>query len=210
MLEMLLSKKMNPELPPPTSLTIEGAGAPNTWTATSGVSLNGDGSYSFAGTTLDTLRIPYQNTPFPTGEAVDIRLRAIVYTIYETTKPVYFLSKWAGATPGENFYDFVLQRHTDGKLAYNVGSMSNNKFITTATITLNKEFELRWIVSKTGAFTLSMDGNVVGSGNLPAWRQSPLDWMIGSFLNAAQTAGTTNGARTNWKLIGLRVIRGKT
>ena len=210
MLEMLLSKKMNPELPPPTSLTIEGAGAPNTWTATSGVSLNGDGSYSFAGTNLDTLRIPYQNTPFPTGEAVDIRLRAIIYTIYETTKPVYFLSKWAGATPGENFYDFVLQRHTDGKLAYNVGSMSNNKFITTATITLNKEFELRWIVSKTGAFTLSMDGNVVGSGNLPAWRQSPLDWMIGSFLNAAQTAGTTNGARTNWKLIGLRVIRGKT
>ena len=208
--ELLMSKAKNPELPPPTSLTIEGSGAPNTWTATSGVSLNGDGSYNFTGTVLDTLRIPYQNTPFPTGEAVDIRLRAIIYTIYEPAKPVYFLSKWAGATAGENFYDFVLQRHTDGKFAYNVGSMAAGKYITTAAITLNKEFEIRWVVDKNGAFTLKFDGTLVATGNLPAWRQSPLDWMIGSFLNAAQTAGTTNGARTNWKLIGLRIIRGKT
>lgn len=208
--ELLILKKNNPELPPPTSLTIEGAGAPNTWTATSGVSLNGDGSYSFAGTALDTLRIPYQNTPFPTGEAVDIRLRAIIYTIYEPAKPVYFLSKWAGATAGENFYDFVLQRHTDGKFAYNVGSMASSKYATGVAIALNKEFEIRWVVDKNGAFTLSFDGTVVASGNLPAWRQSPLDWMIGSYLNQAQTAGTVNGARTNWKLIGLRIIRGKT
>lgn len=208
--ELLCLKKKNPDLPPPTSLTIEGAGAPNTWTTTSGVSSDGNGGYNFTGTVLDTIRIPYQNTPFPTGEAVDIRLRAIIYTIYETTKPVYLLSKWAGATPGENFYDFVLQRGTDGKFAYNIGSITANRFITSATIALNKEFELHWVVDKNGAYIVSFDGAVVGSGNLPAWRQSPLDWMLGSFLNAAQTAGTVNGARTNWKLIGLRVIRGKT
>lgn len=209
MLELMASvKKSVPDYPPPVGVVIEDASAPDTWTATSGTTTDGN-TYFFNGTTLDTLRIPYQNTPYPTGESVDISLRAIINTIYETSKPVYFLSKWAGATAGENFYDFVLQRHTDGKLAFNVGSLSSSKFVTSAAIALNKEFELRWRVTKDGVFSLAMDGTVVYTGTLPNWRQSPLDWMIGSYLNQGQTAGTVNGARTKWELRGLRINRGK-
>lgn len=204
MQEALITKSAA-TLGPPVGIDIEGVAASSSWTRTAGVSGDYSGTLNFTGNVVDYVRIPYGGTPFPTGENVEIRIRAVIYSVYEASKPFYLISKYTGATASVNTADWVLQRNTSGILMFNVGANGVNPVGTGTAIPLNEEFEITW-TRRDNTFTIHFNGILVYTGSNAA-RQSPIDWMIGSYLNQGQTGATINGSRALWSLLGLRIRR---
>ena len=205
MQEALLTKG-KPALGPPVGIDIEGAGASSSWIKTAGATGSYSGQMDFSGgSVVDYLRIPYASSPFPTGENMEIRMRLIIYSTYEN-KPFFLISKFTGNT-GTNTADWSLFRDTAGVLRVTTTTNGGNPTGTPtgATIPLNEIFELRW-VWKNGGFGIYLNNAEVFTGTVGP-RQLPIDWMLGTYLNAASSGATINGTRAFWSLLGLRIKR---
>lgn len=205
MQEALLTKG-KPSLGPPVGIDIEGAGANSSWIKTAGATGSYSGQMDFSGgSVVDYLRIPYASSPFPTGENMEVRMRLIIYSTYEN-KPFFLISKFTGGT-GANSADWSLFRDTAGGLRLTTTTTGGNPTGTPtgATIPLNQVFEIRWTMID-GTFKIYLDGTQVYTNTL-AYRQLPIDWMLGTYLNAASTGATVNGTRAFWSLLGLRIRR---
>lgn len=185
---------------------IEGAADPSTWTYTSGVHSNNDNIYTFDGTSqVDYIRIPYANTPWPTGENMEIRLKARISQVYDTANNIYFLAKWSGSTSTTDD-DWVMQRRSDGKLYFTIASLSGNPIATGVSVPIGQDFEIYW--RRLGdQFYAEFNGVQCYSSTFAAQRQAPVDWMIGGYINAANTGVSTNAARAAWSLLGLKINR---
>lgn len=205
-MQEILMTKVRPRDIPPVGVTVEGAVANSSWTRTAGVGGEYTGTLNFDGSArVDYLRIPYGGTPYPTGENMEIRMRAVIYSTYET-KPFFLISKLTGATAA-NSADWSLLRDTAGGLRLTTTTTGGNPSGTPtgATIPLNQEFELKW-VWKDGGFGIYLDNIEVHVGTIGP-RQIPIDWMFGTYLNQGSTGATINGTRALWSLLGLRIRR---
>lgn len=204
---MLLKKKVNTS----GGISISGAGVPSSWTKSSGVTSESDGTYTFTGSSIDYIRIPYGTSPYPIGQDMEIRMNAVVYSQTNNGNSLYLLGKWMQVS-GQG--EFCLQRWNDGTIRLSIGSISENIYQTTTgpnnVIALNTPFDFFW-QRKGSSFLAMLNGNTIYSASLAAERQCNVDWVVGSYLNQSNgIVGTQYATAGNWKLNSLSITPGTT
>ncbi|BDD79384.1 hypothetical protein [Burkholderia phage FLC8] len=193
-------------------INIEGGGATNTWTKSSGVTQGSDGSYTFAGgAQIDYIRIPYGTSPYPIGEDMEIRMNAVVYSQNTGNgNSLYLIGKWLQvAGQGE----FCFQRYNDGTVRLSIGSISESVYQSTSgsnNIALNTPFDFFW-QRKGSAFLCKLNGNTIYSNTFATQRKCNVDWVLGSYLTSSGTiVGTQFATMGNWKINSLSITHGTT
>lgn len=191
----LLSTKL------PSVLDIEGwSGA---LTKSSDATLS-NGAWNFAGgSQVDYIRIPYQNTPYPLGENMEIRFSARINR--QSDGVLALLCKWLQvAGNGE----IAIQVLPDGTLINSIGSITEQGTqVTSAVITYGEDFEIYYRFLNN---TVTMEFNGVECLNIPGTpsRSINSDWVIGSYLDPSGNPLQGNFVTdADWKMYNLKINR---
>lgn len=188
-------------------ISIEGAAPESTWTKTSGVTKNADGTWSFSGASqVDWLRIPRGTSPYPIGENMSIRLRGILNSAQASTY-TRFLTRWYQVS-GQG--EFSFNRWSDGVMSLAIGSISEQANQTTTgsnVLAGGVAFDLYWKRFGTNMLC-QLNGNTIYNVTQATQRQINLDWLLGTLFDSsgAPTQGAST-SRSNWLLTELTIKR---
>lgn len=163
-------------------------------------SVDGKVVYDFSINTVNWLRIPYANTPYPLGDDCEIIVRFIIREI----KPGQRVILWSRYKQGFDSPSSMIRVNADGGIVYGA---NNASYTTTGVVSFNVEHEIK-VVRVNNTYNVYLDEvqifQLVRVGvYLANW-----DWVFGSYLSAQDAVITATYAfPVDWSLLGVTVKR---
>jgi hypothetical protein len=179
-------------------------GSFSTWTKSANATYNAaSDSYNFLGSgSFDYLRIPTTGVPYPVGENMEIRLRAIINS-QVTGVALYMLGRWTTVS-GQG--ELCLKRAPNGTLQFDIGPISESTTQTTSTaVPIGTPFEIYW--RRYGStYYAEFNGVNVFNYTIATQRQCANDYVIGAYQASGGGTNVSAGI-ANWTLLGLKINR---
>lgn len=165
-----------------------------------GVTKSGS-TYSFAGgSNVDYIRIPYSGTPSPVAENCQVTIRFKVASIGGTRLDLLSRYKQGADAPS-----WLISINSSKAVEY----IYNNLLVTTSGSISGFGIEQNLIFKRVnGVYTITLNGTQIYSLNYPGTFSNTWDWVLGSYLNGAESViQATYAFPCTWTLLELTVIR---